>query len=467
MSDYDLMVIGGGSGGVATANRAAMLGAKVALIENNQMGGTCVNRGCVPKKVMWYAASIAETLHYFAKDYGFDCHTEHFSWSTLVEKRERYIERLNSLYEEKLQSNQVTVFNGVGRFIDAHTVAVDDKQYTANKIVVAVGGEPFVPEIPGANLGISSDGFFELEQQPKKVCVIGSGYIGVELAGVLNALGSDVTIIARGPCVLRNFERQLSLQLMEQMQVDGIKFVVKQEVTQLQASNAKINVICEPSSLEVVQAECCAHETTVDEGMLLTGFDAVIWAVGRKPKTAELNLEAAGVSVDQRGFIPVDKFQQTNVKHIFALGDVTPNIQLTPVAIAAGRRLARRLFSGENDLYLDYSNIPSVVFSHPPLASVGLTSRQAEEKYGVENINIYQSTFTPMIYAMTEHKVKTTIKIICVGKDEKVVGIHMLGHDVDEILQGFAVAVKMGATMADFRNTVAIHPTSAEELVTL
>ena len=467
MEQFDLLVLGGGSGGIATANRAAMLGAKVAVVEDDRLGGTCVNRGCVPKKVMWYAASIAETLKFMAPGYGFDVTLKEFSWSRLVAKRDQYIERLNGLYENKLQTNNITLLNGLGHFIDANTVAVAGKHYSAKNILIAVGGEPLIPAVPGAELGITSDGFFELKQQPKKVCVVGSGYIGVELAGVLNALGSDVTMIARGSCVLRNFERSLSLQLMRQMQDDGIKFVVKQEVKQLQQQADKISVVCQPSSLQVVQAECCKHETAVDEGVVLEGFDTVIWAVGRKPNTTKLQLASAGLKADSRGFIEVDKFQQTHVPTIFAVGDVTPNIQLTPVAIAAGRRLAMRLYAGQKDLYLDYSNIPSVVFSHPALASVGLTARQAADQFGEENIKVYNSEFTPMIYAMTEHKVKTIMKIICTGTDEKVIGIHLLGHDVDEILQGFAVAMKMGATMQDLRNTVAIHPTSGEELVTL
>lgn len=467
MYQFDLLVIGGGSGGVATANRAALLGAKVALVENDRMGGTCVNQGCVPKKVMWYAASIADTIKSMAPGYGFDVKLEGFSWSNLVAKRDQYIQRLNGLYANQLDRNNISVLKGYGQFVDQHTVSVAGKDYTAERILIAVGGEPLLPAVPGAELGITSDGFFELKQQPKKVCVIGSGYIGVEVAGVLNSLGSDVTLIARGPCVLRNFERSLSLQLMQQMQDDGINFVVKQEVASLQQQGDTIRVVCEPSALAVVQAECCEHETTVDEGVVLDGFDVVIWAVGRKPNTQNINLAAAGVNVDARGFVSVDKYQQTNVDTIFSVGDATPNIQLTPVAIAAGRRLAMRLYDGKKDLYLDYSNIASVVFSHPALASVGVTERQAIEQFGEGEIKVYNSEFTPMIYAMTEHKVKTLVKVICVGADEKVIGVHLLGHDVDEILQGFAVAVKMGATMADLRNTVAIHPTSGEELVTL
>lgn len=465
--DFDLLIIGGGSGGVATANRAAMLGANVALVENDHLGGTCVNRGCVPKKVMWYAANIADTLHHLAQDYGFDVKQNGFNWNALVKKRSEYLRRLNDLYQQKLDANNVTSISGYAKFIDSHTIEVSGKQYTAKRILIAVGGKPIIPNIPGAELGLSSDGFFELQQQPKKVCIIGSGYIGIEIAGVLNALGSNVTVIARGPCVLRNFERSLSLQLMQHMQQQGVEFVVKQEVKQLSVNSDLVDVMCEPSSLQVVQAECCEHETVAEQGVNLEGFDTVIWAVGRQPNTAELNLSAAKVATDQRGFVLVDKFQQTNVENIFAVGDVTPNIQLTPVAIAAGRRLAMRLFANKPELHLDYRNIPSVVFSHPALASVGLTERQAREQHGEDNIKVHSSEFTPMIYAMSQHKVKTLIKVICAGEKETVVGVHMLGLDVDEILQGFAVAVKMGATLQDLRDTVAIHPTSAEELVTM
>lgn len=467
MFDYDLIVIGGGSAGVATANGAAMLGAKVALVEQDRLGGTCVNRGCVPKKVMWYAGHIADTVNYLAKDYGFNVENNGFSWSTLVKKREAYLQRLNVLYVNKLQKNNITLIEGRAQFIDVRTIKVNDKPLSAEKILIAVGGAPIVPPIPGAELGMSSDGFFQLTQQPKKVCIIGSGYIGVEIAGVLNALGSEVTLIARGACILRNFERSLSQQLMEKMTADGVQFMTKQNVAKLSQQNESISVECEPSSVEIVQAECCAHEKTAKEGVTLTGFDTVIWAVGRKPNITGLNLDTVGVNTDARGYIEVDKWQNTSVDNIFAVGDVTANIQLTPAAIAAGRRLARRLFGGETELFMDYSNIPSVVFSHPALASVGLTEHHAKQQYGTESVKAHSSEFTPMMFAMTEHKVKTIMKLVCVGKEEKIVGIHMLGQDVDEILQGFAVAVKMGATRKDFLNTVAIHPTSAEELVTM
>jgi glutathione reductase (NADPH) len=464
---FDLIVIGGGSGGVATANKASTLGASVAIIEADRYGGTCVNRGCVPKKVMWYAANIAQVLHGIAQDYGFKIGVEGFSWETLVEKREAYLHRLNNLYANNLTKNNITRIEGRAQFVDANTVQVGDKNYQAKRILIAVGGVPLVPAVPGADLGVSSDGFFELTTQPKRVCVIGSGYIGVEIAGVLNALGSDVTIVARGPCVLRNFERSISLALMQQMQDDGVHFVVKQNVQSLSQTDTGINVHCEPSTLEVVRAECCEHETAVEEGELLQGFDTVIWAVGRKPNTANLNLAAAGIECDARGYIPVDKFQQTKVDSILAVGDVTPNIQLTPVAIAAGRRLAMRLYDGQTDLYLNYNDIPSVVFSHPALASVGLTERQAQLEFGVDTVESFESHFAPMFYAMSEHKVKTHMKIICEGEAQRVVGIHMLGLDVDEILQGFAVAVKLGVTKKDLWNTMAIHPTSGEELVTM
>lgn len=467
MNSYDLLVIGGGSGGIATANRAAMLGKKVALVEMQALGGTCVNRGCVPKKIMWTAANFADQFKHLTNDYGFESTLQKFNWSDLVTRREAYITRLNGLYEKGLDTNKVTLLRGKASFVDNKTITIDGKHYSAASILIAVGGEPIVPTIPGAELGITSDGFFTLEQQPQKVCVIGSGYIGVELAGVLNALGSEVTIIARGPCIMRNFERSLSLQLMEQMKDSGIEFVVKQEVTALQKSSVGIAVQCEPSALEVVRAECCEHETAATTGQQLTGFDTVIWAIGRKPNINDLNLAATGVATDKRGYISVDKFQQTNVDGIYAVGDVTPNLQLTPVAIAAGRRLAMRLFANQPNSYLDYDNIPSVVFSHPALATVGLTEHQAQQKFGKNKIKSYETNFTPMLYALSEHKVKTRMKIVTTGDEQKVVGLHMLGEAVDEILQGFAVAMKMGATMQDFWDTVAIHPTSAEELVTI
>ena len=443
---YDLIAIGGGSGGVACASRAAKHGAKCAVVEFDRLGGTCVNRGCVPKKVMWYGAHIAHTLN-DAAGYGFDIERQGFDWNKLVTDREQYIRRLNGIYEKNLAKENVEHLNGFGSLVDEHTVKVGDKTYTTERIVLAPGGTPIVPDIPGAELGITSDGFFELTEMPNKVAVVGAGYIAVELAGMLHSLGADVSLIIRREHFLREFDDILSSTLTEIMQNEGLKIINNSDLKELKSAGSAINL------------------TTKDDRDL-GEFDQVIYAIGRSPLTAELNLQSAGVDTDSRGYIPTDEFQATNVESIFALGDATGRAQLTPVAIAAGRRLAERLYAGMSDRKLNYENIASVVFSHPPIGAVGLTETEAREKYG-SDIKCYQTSFTPMYHAFTDHPQKTAMKLVVQGVEEKVVGVHMIGAGVDEMLQGFAVAVKMGATKKDFDDTVAIHPTSSEELVTL
>ena len=443
---YDLIAIGGGSGGVACARRAAKHGAKCAVVEFDRLGGTCVNRGCVPKKVMWYGAHIAHTLN-DAAGYGFDIERQGFDWNKLVTDREQYIRRLNGIYEKNLAKENVEHLNGFGSLVDEHTVKVGDKTYTTERIVLAPGGTPIVPDIPGAELGITSDGFFELTEMPNKVAVVGAGYIAVELAGMLHSLGADVSLIIRREHFLREFDDILSSTLTEIMQNEGLKIINNSDLKELKSAGSAINL------------------TTKDDRDL-GEFDQVIYAIGRSPLTAELNLQSAGVDTDSRGYIPTDEFQATNVESIFALGDATGRAQLTPVAIAAGRRLAERLYAGMSDRKLNYENIASVVFSHPPIGAVGLTEIEAREKYG-SDIKCYQTSFTPMYHAFTDHPQKTAMKLVVQGVEEKVVGVHMIGAGVDEMLQGFAVAVKMGATKKDFDDTVAIHPTSSEELVTL
>ena len=444
---YDLIAIGGGSGGVAATRRASRYGAKCAVVEFDRYGGTCVNRGCVPKKVMWYGAHLAHAIR-DAEGYSFDVEQKGFNWTQLVEDREQYIRRLNGIYEKNLTKENVEMLNGRGSLVDAHTVQVGDKQVTAERILLAPGGTPDVPDIPGAELGISSDGFFELKTQPKKVAVIGAGYIAVELAGMLHALGSDVNLIIRKEHFLREFDDILSSTLTQIMHDDGLKIVNNTEIESLQKVGDQIAIVPKNS------------------GDQLGPYDQVIWAIGRRPLSKELNPQAAGIEVDPRGYIPTDKWQATNVDNIFAIGDVTGRAQLTPVAIAAGRRLSDRLYGGMADRHLDYSNIASVVFSHPPIGSVGMTENQAREQFG-DDTKVYNTSFTPMYHAFTGHPQKTAMKLVVQGADEKVVGIHMIGEGVDEMLQGFAVALKMGATKKDFDDTVAIHPTSSEELVTL
>ena len=443
---YDLLAIGGGSGGIATVNRAARYAAKCAVIEGNRLGGTCVNVGCVPKKIMWNTASVNHAMER-AAEYGFSTGEHEFHWPVLKQARDAYIQRLNQRYGVGLADNNVEVIRGYARFMDAHTIEVNGEYVTADHIVIASGGHPVVPQIPGAEFGITSDGFFELETQPQRVAVVGAGYIAVELAGVLNRLGSEVSLLLRRGHLLDSFDAMLRETLMEDMVDAGINMLTHRNVAEVRREGNALTLIFE-------------------HGEPLTGIDSVIWAIGREPNTHALNLEAAGVATDARGYVLTDAYQNTNVANIYAIGDNTPRPALTPVAIGAGRRLADRLFGGMPDRHLDYSIIPSVVFSHPPIGTVGLTEAQAREIHG-DGIKVYQTRFTPMVDAFSSRPTKTAMKLITIGEHEKIVGLHVIGDGADEMLQGFAVAVKMGATKKDFDDTVAIHPTSAEEFVTL
>lgn len=445
---YDYLVIGGGSGGIASAKRAASYGARTALIEGARIGGTCVNVGCVPKKVMWNTAGIAETLH-AAPDYGFDVELKSFSWPRIKQARDAYIERLNGIYHRGLQASNVEEIQGIASFEDGKTVRVDDQTYTAEHILIAVGSTPVVPALPGAALGITSDGFFELNTQPGQVLVVGGGYIAVEFAGLLKALGSDVTMLLRGETFLRDFDATLRETLMEEMQQAGVSVLTRIHLEKLvKAGDGNITLHCRT-------------------GETISGFDTVIWATGRRANTDRLRLETTGVEADAGGHIITDAYQNTNVAGIHAVGDVTGRKALTPVAIAAGRRLADRLFDGQTEARLDYENIPSVVFSHPPIGTVGMTEDEAHELYGEGMVKVYQSRFTNMLHAITERKPATVMKLVTIGEQEKIVGCHIIGDQADEIIQGFAVAVKMGALKKDLDSTVAIHPTAAEELVTM
>ncbi|MBX2879899.1 MAG: glutathione-disulfide reductase [Granulosicoccus sp.] len=445
--EYDLIAVGGGSGGIACCNRAGMYGAKTLLIESDDvLGGTCVNRGCVPKKVMWYAGAMSHALR-DASGYGFDITRNGFSWQELVAKRSAYIANINKAYESYLGKNNVSVVHGRGELIDAHTVQVGETVYTAERILLATGGYARIPEIPGKEYGVTSDGFFEFEKRPDKVLVLGAGYIAVELAGMLQAMGTQVSLGIRHKSFLREFDPMLQNKLMEEMLSEGVHVESGFSATKLEKSDNTITV-------------------TSERGKELAGFDQVIFAIGRSPATAKLGLEKAGVQTDAKGYVVVDKYQQTGVSSVFAIGDITGKAELTPVAIAAGRRLSDRLFNAQKDRYLDYDLIPTVVFSHPPLATVGLTEAQARDKYG-DAVKIYETNFTAMYNAFTDHKSRTSMKLIVQGEQEKVIGIHIIGLAADEMLQGFAVAMRMGACKRDFDDTIAIHPTSSEELVTL
>ncbi len=443
---FDLIVIGGGSGGIATARRAAQYGAKVAVIEDNLLGGTCVNVGCVPKKLMWHAAGFAEGFH-SSEGYGFQVDGWSLDWEKLVERREAYLRRLNGIYASNLDKDEVTLYQGQAKFTDRNVVAVNDHQLTAPHILIAAGARPVWPEVPGAALGMDSDGFFALEQQPKRVVVVGSGYIAVELSGLLQALGTEVQLLLRRDHMLREFDPMLGGHLMELMRADGVQVHTKTEVERIDEVDGGLQITLKN-----------------DKGVLEA--DALIWAIGREPNTHALNVEATGLELDTRGAIVSDRYENTAVKGIYAVGDVTGKPALTPVAIAAGRRLADRLFGGQIDRHLDYDNIPTVVFSHPPIGTVGLSEPQAREKFG-DAVKIYQSQFNALQYGLLDEKRATRMKMIVTGDDERIVGLHVIGEGADEMTQGFAVALKMGATKQDFDDTIAIHPTSSEEFVTM
>lgn len=450
----DIFVIGGGSGGLATARRAASYGAKAGLVEaSHRLGGTCVNVGCVPKKVMWYTAEVADGIRH-ASSYGFGSEAEdkkiadNFNWPYLKQKRDAYIKRLNGIYDRNLTNDKVDYHEGHASFVDPHTLEITKEdgskyQIKSKKIVISVGGVPTVPteeQVPGAKYGITSDGFFELEEQPKRVAVVGAGYIAVELAGVFNSLNSETHLLIRTEHVLRTFDPMLSDVLVPWMEHTGMHVHKNSGVEKVEKTATGLKLTGKNIDVEV---------------------DCLIWAIGRHSNVAGLGLENAGVEVNKKNDIPVNEYQETNVPDVYALGDVAGKALLTPVAIAAGRRLSNRLFGPpqyKNDK-LDYDNIPSVVFSHPTIGSVGLSEPDARKKYGDDDIKVYKTSFRAMSNAMLDEDAKqpTSYKMVCQGKDEKVVGLHLIGEGSDEMLQGFAVAVKMGAKKQDFDDTVAIR----------
>ncbi|CAK9441763.1 uncharacterized protein LODBEIA_P56310 [Lodderomyces beijingensis] len=483
LKNFDYLVIGGGSGGVASARRAAKYGAKVLLIESNfnKLGGTCVNVGCVPKKVMWYASDLAHKKADLF-DYKLDETREpikygEFNWGEFKVKRDAYVTRLNGIYANNLKKEGVDYLFGFGKFINSQgDVEVklsgdqeipwleSGKQYkkgetlvfSADKVLIATGGTAIIPpDTPGADLGITSNGFFDLERQPKRVAIVGAGYIGVEFSGVFNGLGTQVDFIIRRDTVLRAFDD-----------------IIQNTITDHYIDNLGVNIIKNSGVKKIETAKDDPSKkivTLINDDTLVV--DDVIWTVGRK-SLVDLGLEHVGVKLNERGQVEANEYQATANPKIFSLGDVVGKVELTPVAIAAGRKLSNRLFGGPEfkDAHLDYNYIPSAVFSHPECGSIGLSTQEAIAKYGKDNVKVYNSKFTAMYYAMVEnpkHKSPTVYRIVTQGPDEKVVGLHLVGDGSAEILQGFGVAIKMGATKADFDNCVAIHPSSAEELVTM
>lgn len=449
-TNYDLIVIGGGSGGIASARRAAQHGKKVLLFEGARLGGTCVNVGCVPKKVMFNASHVAEMVEY-APSYGFPQAVRgSFDFKAFKAKRDAYIERLNGIYDRNLGKDAIDVVSANASFVDAHTVTAAGKTYTAERFLIATGGYPHVPECEGKDLGIDSDGYFnELDTIPESVAIIGSGYIAVELAGVMNTLGSKVKVLVRSDRVLKFVDDDVRIAFTEEMAQQGIELVTGAKTDKLtKNSTGGVDIHCK-------------------DGSVIADQKLVIWAIGRKPLIDKLGLDKAGVELDDAGFVAINDYQQTSVPHIFAVGDVTQRPQLTPVAIKAGRLLMERLYNDKTEAKLDYDLVPSVVFSHPPIGTVGLTEAQAKQQHGDDQVKCYVSRFTNMFYSVLETKPKTVMKIVTVGPEEKVVGIHGMGLAMDEIIQGFAVPVAMGATKADLDAVIAIHPTAAEEFVTM
>ena len=445
---YDYIAIGGGSGGIASVNRAALYGKKSALIEMGDIGGTCVNVGCVPKKVMWYSAQIADAIKKYGPDYGFDTELKSFEWKKLINNRQDYIKRIRASYDSVLSKNNIDVIHGFAKFIDKKTIEVNGEKITADHILIATGTQASLPDIEGVEFGIDSNGFFELQDLPKRTAIIGSGYIAVELAGVLNSLGSNVQLFIRKNQPLRNLDSFLGQTLIEHMRSENIQVYTHTQIKKVsKLEDNSIVLYLEDGNKHIV--------------------DCLIWAVGRKPNTQPLDLNLTNIQLNDQGFIQVDSFQNTTETGVYAIGDITGKVELTPVAVAAGRRLSERLFNNKPNEHLDYNNVPTVVFSHPPIGTVGLTEEKAIEQFGKDNVKVYSSSFTSMYTAVTEHKQLTKMKLICVGSEEKVIGIHGIGYGMDEILQGFTVALKMGATKQDFDNTIAIHPTSSEEFVTM
>ena len=447
MREYDIIAIGGGSGGIATMNRAGEHGAKAAVIEEKKLGGTCVNVGCVPKKIMWYGAQIAESFHHYGPDYGFTSSDVQFDFAKLRQNREAYIDRARSSYDGSFKRNGVDLIEGRAHFVDSHTVSVNGELIRAQHIVIATGARPSIPTIPGAELGGSSDDVFAWEQLPDSVAILGAGYIAVELAGVLHTLGVKTDLFVRRDRPLRGFDSYIVEGLVNEMEKTGLPLHTHKVPVKLEETEQGITIHFEDGS---------SHTAS-----------QVIWATGRRPNVDGLELEKAGVTLNQRGFIQVDEYQNTVVDGIYALGDVTGEKELTPVAIKAGRTLSERLFNGKTNAKMDYTTIPTVVFSHPAIGTVGLTEDQAIKEYGQDNIKVYKSSFASMYSAVTNHRQESRFKLITAGDDEKVIGLHGLGYGVDEMIQGFAVAIKMGATKADFDATVAIHPTASEEFVTM
>jgi len=443
--EYDLIVIGAGSGGLAAAQRAAEHKQRVAIIEMGQLGGTCVNRGCIPKKIYWYAAEFAYDLKH-SNTLGFEINDFKHNWHTLQQASKQYIKKLNDMYRKNLSQKNIEIITGNASFQSSKEISVGSVLLTAKQIIIACGATPVVPDIPGAEFGITSDDFFELKNKPNKTIIVGSGYVAVELAGILNALGSDTKIVARKNSILRKFDQSIQSSVIDYLVESGVEVSLNTDVLSVKENNNQL----------LVQTNNKDH----------TSIDALLWAIGRKPLVSDLGLERTQVTKDKNNFILVDQYQTTKDPNICAIGDVVGNHELTPVAIAAGRALSDRLFGDKENARLEYENIPTVIFSHPPVGTVGMSEEEARVVYG-NKVKIYEANFVSLRHSLIGVSSKAMVKLVCLGEEEIVIGCHIVGQGADELLQGFAVAIKMGAQKKDLDNTIAIHPTLAEELVTL
>ena len=441
--DYDLFAIGAGSGGVRACRMAAATGARVAVVEERYLGGTCVNVGCIPKKLLVYAAHFAEDFE-DAAGFGWTVGAQAFDWPRLIANKNKEISRLNSIYDRLLKNAGVEVFDGHAVLEDAHTVKVGEKSYTAEHILVSTGGWPFVPDIPGKEHAITSNEAFYLDDMPRRVIVVGGGYIAVEFAGIFDGLGAEVTQVHRGPLFLRGFDDDVRGFLADEMRKKGVDLRFDADIARIEKTDDGLRAVFK-------------------DGSALTA-DCIMYATGRKPLTADIGLEAAGIALADNGAIKVDDYFQTSVANIYAIGDVIDRIALTPVAIAEGMALVKTLFAGA-PTKLDYADVPSAVFSQPSIGTVGLTEAQAREKYG--SVDIYKSEFSALKHTLSGNDEKTFMKLIVDRASDRVVGVHMVGPDAGEIIQGIAVAVKCGATKAQFDATIGVHPSAAEEFVTM
>ncbi|MBP6699607.1 MAG: glutathione-disulfide reductase [Halioglobus sp.] len=441
--DYDLFVIGAGSGGVRAARMAAGFGARVAVAEDRYMGGTCVNVGCVPKKLYVYASEFSKSFS-DARNYGWDSKKPAFDWATLRDNKKAEISRLNGIYNRLLEGVKAEVIDGRARIVDAHAVAVADRTFTAGKILIATGGWPHIPRFPGSELAVSSNEIFDLEQFPKRLVIVGGGYIAVEFAGIFNGLGSQVTQLYRGPLFLRGFDADIRAHAAREIAKTGVDL------------RFEVNV-------ESIAQEAQGLVLTLTDGSSIEA-DTVLYATGRKANVEGLGLENVKVQVNEFGHVVADAQYCTAEPTIFALGDVTGGMELTPVALAEGMSFARRQFGGI-ETTVDYDFIPTAVFCQPNIGTVGFTEEQARAKFG--HIRLFKSTFKPMKHTISGRDEQTFMKLIVDKTTDRVVGAHMVGPDAGEIMQGFAIAMRAGATKALFDTTIGIHPTAAEEFVTM